>query len=72
MAGFALRLLAETATTITLGWDPVPGAVGYRFSSATSTKLSHTWDPLRSSAKFSKAAWYRVEALSVPVSGTYP
>lgn len=68
----ALTKLSETATKITLGWTPVPGAIGYRFQSASSLKWSHTWDPNRSQVQFSKAAWYKVEALGVEDAGQYP
>ena len=67
-----LRLVSETASTITLGWTPVAGA-GYRFTSEKQAKPSHTWDASRSSVRFAKgSAWYRVEALGVSESGTYP
>jgi hypothetical protein len=67
-----LTKLAETATTITLGWSPVPGATGYRFTAEKQAKPSHTWDPARSSVRFAKgSAWYRVEALAVAASGEY-
>ena len=63
----------DTATTITLEWTPVPGAQGYRFSSSDTVKRSHTWDPMRSSVRFSKGAdWYRVEALEVIEDGEWP
>lgn len=69
----ALRLVLETATTVTLGWDPVPGAVGYRFTSEKQAKPSHTWDPSRSSVRFAKgSAWYRVEPLLAPDRGEWP
>lgn len=68
-----LTKLSETATKITLGWTPVVGAVGYRFQSAvTEPKWSHTWDPARSQVTFSKADWYRVEALGSEALGEYP
>ena len=68
-----LRLVSETATTITLGWDPVAGAVGYRFTAEKQAKPSHTWDPSRSTVKFAKgSSWYKVEALEAPQSGSYP
>lgn len=58
---------------VTLGWTPVPGAVGYRFQSATQApKWSHTFDPNRNKVTFSKAAWYKVEALGVEAAGNYP
>lgn len=68
----ALRKIAETTTTITLEWDPVPGAIGYRFQSGANSKWSHTFDPTRKTVKFSKAAWYTVEALGVKDAGKYP
>lgn len=69
---FVLTVVAETQSTITFGWDPVPGVVGYRFSSAASSKFSTTWDASRTTVKFSKAAWYRVEALVAQFTATYP
>lgn len=68
----AIQKLSETASTITLGWTPVSGCLGYRFSSSSTSKPSVTWDPSRSSVKFSKADWYKVEALEVRDSGQYP
>jgi len=75
-----LRLLAETADSVTFGWDPVPGAAGYRFSSAGKDKMPHTWDPLfrrdrnypACNTRFSKADWYKVEALGVTAEGVFP
>lgn len=67
-----LRKKAETESTITLEWDSVPGAVGYRFQSAAQPKWSHTFDATRTSAKFSKAASYKIEALAVEDTGEYP
>ena len=68
-----LNKLSETAQKITLGWAPVPGAVGYRFQSSTQApKWSHTFDPSRSQVTFSKADWYKVEALAVEDAGQYP
>lgn len=74
MADLPLRKLAEDATTITLGWDPVYGGVGYRFSREKGGgKASHTWDPSRSSVRFAKdSAWYKVDALTLAASGEYP
>ena len=69
----ALTKISETSTKITLGWTPVPGAAGYRYQSATQApKYSHTWDPNANKVTFSKAAWYKVEALSVEATGNYP
>lgn len=68
-----LTKISETASKITLGWSPVPGAIGYRFQSALQApKWSHTWDATRSQATFGKAAWYKVEALGLADSGEYP
>ncbi|MBA3565247.1 MAG: hypothetical protein H0W31_00140 [Actinobacteria bacterium] len=68
----ALRIVSQTATTITLGWDPVPGADGYRFSSSQSTKRTNTWNGGASSVKFSKgASCYGVEALNVVQRGSH-
>lgn len=67
-----VRKVAETPTTLTLEWDPIPGSAGYRFSSEKQTKPSHTWDPTRATVKFAKgSAWYRVEALDAAVIGEY-
>ncbi len=72
MPSLALTKLSETDTTITLGWSPPAGVAGYRFTAEKQAKPSHTWDPSRSSAKFSKgSSWYRVEALGVSVIGSY-
>ena len=66
-----LRKVSETATTITLGWDRVPGAVGYRFT--VDGKVSHTFDPTRTTVKVSKGADHTlVEALGVLDSGVWP
>lgn len=68
-----LTKLSETSTKITLGWTPVTGAIGYRFQSATQApKWSHSWDPMKSQGTFSKASWYKVEALGVEEAGQYP
>ena len=69
--GLTLTKLSETSTTITFGWQPVPNAVGYRFTAtATPGKYSHTWDGQRASVKFSKgSACYYVGALLAGQSG---
>lgn len=68
-----LTKISETASKITLGWEPVDGAIGYRFQSSTQApKWSHTWDATRSQVTFSKADWYKVEALGVEEAGEYP
>lgn len=75
-----LTKLAETDTHISLGWTPVPGATGYRFSSSLTGKKTHTWDPnIRRDANYPicnnrfapGAEWYKVEALGVEDQGTY-
>lgn len=68
-APFALCKVSETATTITFGWWPVAGAVGYRFY-ANGDPVSNTWDPMRNSVVFGKADSYRVEALGVIATAT--
>lgn len=72
--GLTLRKVSETESKITLGWDPVPGAVGYRFqSAATAPKWSHTFDPTRITVLFSKGQEpYKVEALGVLDGDVYP
>jgi len=69
-----VRKISEDATTITLGWTPVPGAVGYRLTREKANgRYSHTWDPQRAQARFAKDSdWYRVEALGSLASGDYP
>jgi hypothetical protein len=68
-----LTKISETASKITLGWTPVPGAVGYRFQSDTQApKWSHTFDATRSQVTFSKATTYKVEALGVEAAGAFP
>lgn len=68
-----LRVLSETPSTITLGWDAVPGADGYRFSRSDQSKRPHTWDSSRTSVTFSKGAeCYRVQALDVIADGGHP
>ena len=72
-SSLALTVLAQDASSITLGWTPPANAAGYRFSRSDQTKRTHTWDPARSSVKFGKGAeCYLVEALSVSSSGGHP
>lgn len=69
----ALRKVAEDADSITLEWDAVAGATGYRFSSSLTSKRPHTWDSSRTRVKFAKGGeWYRVEALGVTEAGQFP
>jgi hypothetical protein len=68
-----LRVVSQDARTITLGWDAVEGADGYRFSSSASTKFSHTWNGTLTRVKFSKGGEpYVVEPLEVTQRGFYP
>lgn len=48
-----LRVLTETAKTVTVGWDSVPGAVGYDFY-VDGKRVSFTHDGTRTSVKFGK------------------
>lgn len=77
----SLTKLAETSSTITVGWQPVAGAIGYRFLFENADKPAHTWDPqFRRDANFpacntrySKVSGaITVEALTVKDSGVYP
>lgn len=73
--GLELRVLSETASTITLAWNLVAGAVGYRGTSEGYLKPdgSQRWaQTFSTQMKFSKAVWYRVDALSVLASDVYP
>lgn len=66
-----LRKRSETATTITLEWDPVPGAYGYRFF-ADGHPVSWTADGTVDHVKFAKgAAEYKVLVLLAGDSMTY-
>lgn len=67
-----LTVLSETATTVTVGWTPPAGAVGYRFR-RNGGKWSHTWDGSLSSTRFAKPYdKIEVEALSVLYRGDLP
>lgn len=71
MADLELTKVAETASTITLGWTPPPGAQGYLFYAGG--RRSSTLDGSRSTVKFSKGLGpYRVQALGLIAEGTYP
>lgn len=72
-----LRLITQTKSTITLGWDPVPGTVEYRGTRAgyLNPDGSQRWaqaGPGATTMKFSKADWYEVQALRVQDSDRYP
>ncbi len=73
--GLALTKLSETNSTITFAWAAPPGLIGYRFSSSAKPGYySVTWDPLRSSVKFSKGpagtCYYVGSLLAGPTGGT--
>lgn len=71
MTDLPLTKLAETATTITLGWEPPLFCRGYGFYAGT--KFSHTMDGTRTSVRFAKgASVYRVLAFGVTAEGVYP
>lgn len=68
-----LRQISEDATTVTLGWDAVPGSAGYRFKLEDIVKVPHTWDATRTTVRVAKSNLpVTVEALSVVDSGTWP
>ena len=72
-----LRVLSQTNSTITLGWDSVPGAVEYRGTRKGYLKAdgSQRWTQAGAEAtsmKFSKDEWYVVEALKTVDSGRHP
>jgi hypothetical protein len=72
-----LRVVAQTNTTITLGWDQVAGTVEYRGTRAgyVHPDGSQRWSqaaPGATQMKFQKAAWYEVQALKPQDSGRYP
>lgn len=69
-----VRKVSETATSITIGWDPVRDAEGYRFYSAGVLR-SRTFDTKRRTVRFSKGQEpYVVEAVVLRGidSGSYP
>lgn len=74
MSDLPLHKISETATTITLGWTPVAGAIGYRFQSAAQApKWSHTWSATRDRVTFAKGQEpYVVQALGVEAAGSWP
>lgn len=49
----ALTVIAETAGTITVAWQPVTGAIGYEFL-VDATRVSNTWDPTVKQTRFAK------------------
>ena len=65
-----LRLVSETSSTITLGWNPQPG-YGYLFSSSGVLR-SRTYDPSRSTVRFSRGETsYEVAVIAKGSSATY-
>lgn len=67
-----LTVTAETSTTITLGWVPVPGAVGYTFWK-DGRRVSNTQNGARSSVRFSKPyATLEVRTLLAGPAGSWP
>jgi len=69
---FQVRLVSQTNSTITLGWDAQPG-YGYLFTAA-GVLVSRTNDPSRTSVKFSKVtpASYDVDVITKGANGHYP
>jgi hypothetical protein len=65
-----LTVVSQTSSSITLGWTPVAGAVGYRFTKDGKI-VSYTWDSGRSQVKFSKGGVLGVEALMPGPSGQW-
>jgi len=78
MTDLPLHAVSETATTITLGHDPVPDAIGFRISPVVKAgvvqegKWAHSWDGAATQHKFSPGHEpYRVQALMLGVEGVY-
>jgi hypothetical protein len=76
--GLPVAIVAESATTITVGWTPPTNIAGYVFK-VDGARVSNTWDPSRSSARFGKvpsppAHDYQVVAVAEGPGGvvTYP
>lgn len=67
-----LTILSETSTTVTVGWTPPAGAVGYRFRK-DGGNWSLSWNGSLSSTRFSKPyVKLEVEALSSLAKGDIP
>lgn len=72
MTDLPLTKLAETATTITLGWTPPPGALGYVLY-LDGVRRSSSWDPGKNTWKVGKGdGVITVAALDTLAEGTYP
>lgn len=67
---FAVHLVSQTSSTITLGWSPQPG-YGYLFS-LDGQLVSRTNDPNRSTVRFSKGTSYDVDVIVKGANGHYP
>ena len=64
-----VRILSETASTVTFGWDPVAGARGFRYTRPDGVR-SHTWDGATVQVKFKKMTGvYLIEPLMVRETG---
>lgn len=65
-----IRKISETASKMTLAWDPVPGAAaGYRGRDVTVSKWTQTQD---TKMTFAKGASVVIQALGVEDEGTWP
>jgi hypothetical protein len=66
-----LHVVSQTSSSITLGWTPPAGIVGYEFFNGPTRSTS--FDPTKSSVKFSKkaGALLQVIALKRGPSGSY-
>lgn len=67
---FAVTLVSQTSTTVTLGWTPQPG-YGYLFS-LNGQLVSRTNDASRSTVKFSKGTSYDIDVIVKGANGHYP
>lgn len=71
MTALSLRVVRETAYTITLGWDHVEDAVGFVFTRGDGRR-SITRDGDRTTVQFYKGySPYTVEALVVGAKGSH-
>jgi len=70
MTDLPLTKLAETTSTITLGWTPIP-CLGYVLY-ADGVRKSNSWDQTKSSWKTAKAGEIRVVALGAEATGVWP
>lgn len=66
-----LTKIAETATSITLGWTPPAGCVGYVLY-ADGIRKSNSWDGSKRQWKTDKAAKLEIEALGSLARGSWP